>query len=152
MVSIHWLDLELRPDRPFHNFRASKSGDLRILCSSGKLSDVFGNSKLQKNRSGSKFNPPILSLMFFYGLPKCYFRWKAIFCYPDRTLHNVRAQKCVDWHFWRKQKSQIQGLWGSWEREIMFWTEIIMQTGRAFENLKDQNLTICGFCVAQICG
>ena len=29
------------PDRSIHNFRASKSGDRRIICSSGTLNDAF---------------------------------------------------------------------------------------------------------------
>ena len=41
------------PDEPFHNFRASKSGDRLLLCSSGPSSDGFWGSKVVKGSVGS---------------------------------------------------------------------------------------------------
>ena len=35
-----------QPDKPFLNFRASRSGDRRILCSSGKSCDGIRSSKI----------------------------------------------------------------------------------------------------------
>ena len=44
-----WLWL---PDRTFHNFSASKSGDLRMVCSSGMSYDGFLSSKVVKGSVG----------------------------------------------------------------------------------------------------
>ena len=41
------------PDEPFHNFRASKSMDRAILCSSGTSCGGFQSSKVVKGQSGT---------------------------------------------------------------------------------------------------
>ena len=40
------------PDRPFHNFRALRSGDRQILCSSRRPYDGFKSSKIVKGSVG----------------------------------------------------------------------------------------------------
>ena len=40
------------PDEPFHNFRASRSGDRQMLCSSGTSCDGFWSSKIVKGFVG----------------------------------------------------------------------------------------------------
>ena len=40
------------PDRPFHNFRAPRSGDRRILCSSGESCDGFLSTEVAKKSVG----------------------------------------------------------------------------------------------------
>ena len=42
------------PDRPFHNFRASTSGDRQILCGSGTSCDWFWSSETPKCSVGIK--------------------------------------------------------------------------------------------------
>ena len=42
----------VQPDEPFHNLRASRSGDRLILCSSGTSCDWFWSSKIVKGFVG----------------------------------------------------------------------------------------------------
>ena len=51
-----------QPDRPFHNFRASRSGDRWILCRSG---DGFWSSKIVKGTVGSYISPSSCCLIPF---------------------------------------------------------------------------------------
>ena len=55
----------MSPDEPFPNFRASRSGDRRTLCSSGSSCDGFWSYKIVKGFVGhrhlaSSLNPPYI--------------------------------------------------------------------------------------------
>ena len=76
------------PDRPFHKFRASRSGDRLISCTS---SDGFKSSKIGKNRSGYRrvgrvgwwFTWSYYMLMLLHML--------AYFCLSDTSLFYLIA-------------------------------------------------------------
>ena len=84
--------IQQRPDEPFHKFRASISGDWRVLCNSGR--SVRRTSKLQSCERVS-WELGIFLLIGRWGL--VYMSCLGFSTSPDRNFHNFRAWRSKEW-------------------------------------------------------
>ena len=81
-----------KPDGPFHNFRASKSRDPRVLCSS----DAYKKYKKNKMRRVTDFEPPIKIVKEFVGreLPMDNSKYlRRVWITALRNLSQFQSQK-----------------------------------------------------------
>ena len=83
--------LRLRPYWTLHNFRASRSGDRRILCSSGTSYSGFLSSKAVKWSVGKNVKRPVGMHCMVITRDRI-FRWK-----PYKLIFHLF------WHFWGKK-------------------------------------------------
>ena len=81
----------LTPDRPFNNFRASRSGDQLILCRSETSSDGFRSSQVVKGSVGQQ-HPFFVCLLFqnILGLFAFLEGLQILHCTVGRKHHRAR--------------------------------------------------------------
>ena len=80
------VPLPLRPDRPFHNLRASKSVDRQSLCISELRSSDFEAWKLWRGRSGICLRTLVVHMSVWKYLYLCHFDWERESKYKAANL------------------------------------------------------------------
>ena len=108
------------PDEHFRNFSASRSGDRRVISSSGTSCDGFWSCKIVKRFVGFERVWLYYLFLFFFFLPlfletlslhvEGIVSW-SILIVPDLTFYYYGASKLDGWRFLTTWNSWIVWLW-----------------------------------------